>query len=170
MEQDTLLIHDLPPDAADGFLSCLGSGQVVSARQKAAVCKGCFGCWLQTPGRCVLRDGNETLGEQIARCERLVLITEGLYGGYSPWVKILVERSIPYLLPFFATRKGKMHHRPRYPRQVALHVCYYNAQGMTEAERALARQVVLANSVNLNAYHTEVLFTAGLPTPQEVLA
>lgn len=53
-ENRTILIHDLPSLDNWRFPE---NWLVVDAKAKAAPCQGCFGCWMKTPGTCVLKDG-----------------------------------------------------------------------------------------------------------------
>ena len=65
-----ILIHDLP--GPEGWL-LPEDWLVVDAKAKAAPCQGCFGCWLKTPGTCVLKDGLQHLGAAIAHGRELIL-------------------------------------------------------------------------------------------------
>jgi multimeric flavodoxin WrbA/putative sterol carrier protein len=62
-------------------------------------CKGCFGCWCATPGRCVQNDGMAELLDAYLGCDAFVIATP-LYGyGVSGWCKIYLERTLPLLTP-----------------------------------------------------------------------
>ncbi len=80
-------------------------------------CVGCLGCWVKTPGLCVMtRDGvNEIAGREI-RADVVVLVSRMTYGGYSHDIKAFLDRSIPNILPLFEIYRGEMHHKPRYER------------------------------------------------------
>lgn len=82
-----------------------------------APCLGCFGCWVKTPGLCVLTNDavNEIAGEEI-RADAVVLLSKITYGGYSHDVKAFLDRSIPNISPYFEIYQGEMHHRMRYGR------------------------------------------------------
>lgn len=42
---------------------------------KITPCVGCFGCWVKTPGRCVIRDDAVTVYPLIAQSGRILYIT-----------------------------------------------------------------------------------------------
>ena len=63
-------------------------------------CLGCFGCWVQTPGRCAIQDRASALPQQMKRCDQWIIISPVLYGGYSLCVKAALERCLGYMLPY----------------------------------------------------------------------
>ena len=81
-----------------------------------APCCGCFGCWVQTPGECVIRDGADRIPRALVRSDLAVLLTPVTFGGYSSDLKKALDRSIGLVSPFFMRIRGEVHHRPRYPR------------------------------------------------------
>lgn len=64
-------------------------------------CIGCFGCWVKTPGECIIKDSYQNMGKQLSKCEELILISKCTYGGVSPFVKNVLDRAIPYISPNF---------------------------------------------------------------------
>ena len=69
-ENKTILIHDL--SSLDNW-RFPENWLVVDAKAKDAPCQGCFGCWMKTPGTCVLKDGMQHLGSTIAQSQELIL-------------------------------------------------------------------------------------------------
>ena len=120
-------------------------------------CIGCFGCWLKTPGRCVIPDAYQCMGERLSRADELVIISKCSFGSYSSKVKNILDRSISYVSPFFVIRKGEMHHRPRYANQLTVSALFYGAE-ITEEEKETARSLVKANALNLNGQVGSVRF------------
>ena len=95
----------------------------MSGRRDRAV--GCFGCWCKTPGKCVIPDGYGDFGKRLGACGEYLILSRVVYGGFSPFVKNVLDRNIGYILPFFELRKGEMHHKPRYPDRFRLRVFGY---------------------------------------------
>lgn len=52
-----LSIHDLTEEEATSVIEKRDDLEVLPSGKRMARCVGCFGCWLKTPGRCVLQDG-----------------------------------------------------------------------------------------------------------------
>lgn len=153
-----LLIHDLPPELAEQVLGIPSHGvRVVSDDGTARPCVGCFGCWVKTPGQCVIRDRYGDMGKLFAECEEVVLVSRCFYGGFSPFVKNILDRSIPYIHPYFVIKNKEMHHRPRYDRQIKISALFYGPD-ITEREKDTARSLVDANAVNFDGTVRNVLF------------
>ena len=160
-----VIIHDLENQQFELLFPHIGKDTlVISDTGRIRNCIGCLGCWIKTPGECVLKDGYEQMGAILSQTEKVVIISRCCYGGYSPFVKNVFDRSIPYLLPFFKTKKNETHHKPRYQSNFRLSVYFYGEQ-ITAREMDTARSLVKANSINFFVPQYEVSF---LKTPDEL--
>jgi multimeric flavodoxin WrbA len=112
-------------------------------------CGGCFGCWLQTPGRCVMHDTDE-VAAAVAGSNLLIYLTPVTFGGYSSQLKKMVDHLIFLILPFFKTVDGETHHVPRYQRRPNLLAIGVMAQHDAECE-AVFTDLVEGNAVNMSA-------------------
>lgn len=122
-------------------------------------CTGCFGCWVRTPGVCVMHDSLGDLGVLLARTDELTVVSRMTFGWLSPLAKRALDRSIGYLHPSFRIADGEMHHRLRYAgHELTLSFRLYGPS--TEAERACARTIAAANALNLGARLADVRFPA----------
>ncbi len=153
-----LLIHDL---GAERFRVLFGKPKknirVISEVGEIKPCIGCFGCWVKTPGQCVIKDGYEHMGAFLAEAEQVTVISRCMYGGYSPFIKNVLDRSISYLLPFFKTANGRTHHKARYNTHFRLRVLFYG-EDLHNEEKEIARELVKANSSNFLVSAHEVSF------------
>lgn len=120
-------------------------------------CTGCFGCWVKTPGKCVIHDGYEGTGAALGQCTELILISRCCYGSVSPFVKMVQDRAISYIHPGFTVRGGQMHHKRRYKNVVALSAYLYGAD-ITPGEMETARNLLQANAVNYDGKLKGVFF------------
>jgi multimeric flavodoxin WrbA len=77
-------------------------------------CRGCFNCWLKTPGRCVHKDDMAGVLEQVVRSDVLVLGTPLYVDGMTGTMKMVLDRFIPLAEPFFETVDGRTRHPGRY--------------------------------------------------------
>jgi len=131
-----LLIHDV--DRID-----IKNTDTVVIADNGAIrpCICCFGCWIKTPGRCVINDGYHHMGALFAQCDQLIIISRCYYGAYSPFVKNVLDRSVcPYQLPYFTTQNGETRHPKRYTNNIALSVHFYG--DITEDEKETAIKLV----------------------------
>ena len=153
-----VILHDLTEAQWEALHMELNEcDEVVTGSGNEKFCTGCFGCWLKTPGSCVIPDAYQCMGERLSRADELVIISKCSFGSYSSKVKNILDRSISYVSPFFVIRKGEMHHRPRYANQLTVSALFYGAE-ITEEEKETARSLVKANALNLNGQVGSVRF------------
>ena len=56
-------------------------------RMKIAHCLGCFGCWDDTPGTCVIRDDGIDVASKVINSDLTIFLTPITFGGYSSELK-----------------------------------------------------------------------------------
>ncbi|KPA17686.1 nadph-dependent fmn reductase [Candidatus Magnetomorum sp. HK-1] len=86
-------------------------------------CIGCFGCWIKTPGVCIIHDDAQKIHKEIMQSDSVVLVTPVSFGGYSSQLKKIIDRLIPNILPHFNYYHDEIHHIPRYlhyPKLIAI--------------------------------------------------
>jgi hypothetical protein len=153
-----LILHDLPSEKAEGTLGGLaGQSTVFAAEPSVCACIGCFGCWIKTPGKCVIDDRGQGFAGQFAAHDESMVISRLVYGGFSPSVKAVLDRSIGYILPFFRVVNGEMHHVPRYDKPSVLRCLFYGAD-ITAEDRKIAEKLVAANALNFGIPNFSVGF------------
>lgn len=156
-----LLIHDYEQDIKSIIPDLTDDIKIISDNDTIHNCIGCFGCWIKTPAACVIRDSFGDMGELLSKINKLIVITKCFYGGYSPFIKNVMDRSISYIHPYFVIRNGEMHHRNRYKNHFDLQVIFYG-EDISEIEKQTGRKLVAANSVNLDCKSNEVHFIKDL--------
>ena len=128
--------------------------------KKIGSCTGCFGCWLRTPGICVIDDYGRNVAEKVVRSDLLVYLTPVTFGGYSSELKKALDRmACPGLLPFLTKKGGEVHHPRRYettPTLVALEVL---PSRELESEK-LFETLVARNAVNMHTRpHSGIVYS-----------
>ena len=165
-----LIIHDLDePEVMAWYPVPADDRVVVSDNGTIRNCIGCFGCWVKTPGICVLKDGYDRMGELLSQCDEWIIISKCLYGSYSPFVRNVLDRCLPYLLPYFVLINGETHHQNRYEHTAALSVHFYG-EDITEEERQTASRLVKANGVNFYTSPPDIYFHRDAAAVKGVLA
>lgn len=163
-----VIIHDLTEEEFQALKVKERDTIVFSAREKAAPCQGCFGCWFKSPGKCFMKDKLQNLGAALGQSEEVIVISENCYGGYSEGVKRIFDRSISTSLPFFTYRNRKIHHCLRYKSKLQdFKVFFYG--DISDFERSIAKEFVKANGLNNGARISQVSFISNLQELKEVL-
>jgi multimeric flavodoxin WrbA len=85
--------------------------------KKIAGCTGCFGCWVKTPGSCLLDDYGRETAKKVIQSDLMVFLTPITFGGYSSELKKAVDRILPTVLPYFELYRGQIHHKIRYKKR-----------------------------------------------------
>lgn len=125
---DAVSATDTPPSAAsigriieDEYRKAdWGARTIVIPEMDISSCRGCFQCWVRTPGICVINDAGRSVAEAWVQSDVIVLVTPVTFGGYSSVLKRAVDRVIPILSPFFMKIRGEVHHKQRYEKYPAL--------------------------------------------------
>jgi len=116
-----------------------------------APCLGCFGCWIKTPGECIIHDDGRLIAKELMQNDVVVFFTPIVFGGYSSELKKALDRFIPNILPFFRIHQNEIHHVPRYS-------CYPDLiflGTLTEKDQSLEHTFYQLNQRNvLNMYPT----------------
>jgi len=124
---------------------------VFSPRDKSiAPCQGCFGCWIKTPGICVIDDDGRDVAKMAVKSDLMVFLSAVTFGGYSSDLKKAVDRLIPIVLPFFVKIGGEIHHKPRYARYPHLIGVGILSNSDEESER-IFKTLVARNAINLHS-------------------
>jgi multimeric flavodoxin WrbA len=101
-------------------LKGLEAERALLSRMTIAPCRGCFQCWVRTPGVCVIDDDGRKVTEAAMKSDIIVMLTKITFGGYSSHLKKAADRFLPILSPFFMKIGGEVHHRRRYTRYPAM--------------------------------------------------
>jgi multimeric flavodoxin WrbA len=140
-------------EATDTLLSKLASANVSSYRLrdlKIAGCVGCFGCWVKTPGICVIDDPAREIAVKLSQTDLMIYISPIVFGGYSYELKKALDRQISTLLPFMEKFKGELHHPLRYDKTHNMAAIGVLQQPNQESE-AIFKTLVYRNSLNWQA-------------------
>lgn len=144
-------------DLKDFDIPVTGEYQLIKPQGDIHHCIGCFGCWIKTPGICVIQDGYERTGAALGDCDELIVISRLCYGSVSPFVKTVQDRAISYIHPYFVMRKGEMHHKRRYENVIKVSAFFYG-ESITESEKETARELMQANADNYDGLVEKVSF------------
>ena len=84
-------------------------------RGELAFCRGCFDCWVKTPGECIMKDSIAEINHACMTSDVVIYLCPVVFGQFSANMKYAIDRWLPNMLPFFITRKdGSTMHSPRY--------------------------------------------------------
>jgi multimeric flavodoxin WrbA len=73
-------------------------------------CRGCFSCWTRTGGKCIQNDDMTILYPEIREAEIIVLASPVYADGVTGPMKVLMDRRLPRLQPFFEIKDNHTRH------------------------------------------------------------
>jgi multimeric flavodoxin WrbA len=131
--------------------------------RKLGYCQGCFGCWVEHPGRCKTDDGHAEIGRAFIAADVAVLYGPVTFGGYSAALKKVLDRFLGLIMPFFQKYGDITRHTARYARHPRLVVV-----GVTDdphgTDARTFRKLAMRNAVNLHAPRVDLRFIDRAPT------
>ena len=154
------LMVDAVSEVLASALQSSGEVEVFKLREiKIADCLGCFGCWVKTPGQCVIDDAERGIVKKLAHAELKVYVTPVVFGGYSYELKKALDRQIGNVLPFFKKFNGEIHHPARYGKYGSLVAVGVLPKPDAESE-AIFKGLVNRNAINMHpkAYSTDNVY------------
>ena len=121
-------------------------------------CVGCFGCWIKTPGKCVIRDDATNVYPYIAQSDTLLYVSHVKYGCYDTIMKTMLERAIPIQQAFIRIHNGETHHVQRNvaPKKATI-IAYGN---LSKEEKEIFKDLVSRNAYNMNFESYNIVFAA----------
>lgn len=113
---------------AEAFVRGIGDASLKIhhlAKLSVQPCKGCFSCWKDTPGACVIRDDVSDILNDMLKADIIIWCFPLFYYSVPGILKNLIDRQLPLTLPFMTEREddiGNGAHPPRYDREWQRHV------------------------------------------------
>jgi len=130
-------------------------------------CTGCFGCWVKTPGECVLKDDGPVLRRAALHADFYLLASPLRMGFPTALLKTATDKLLPLIHPYAAMVKGEVHHRARYKQYPRLGLLLQKETGTDEADLYIVSQIFSRAALNLK---TALEFVALTGEPVEELA
>ncbi len=137
-------------------------GEILNLHEKdIKPCLGCFKCWVETPGICIIDDFGREVAEKMIQSDYLFYITPIKYGGYSSELKKALDRSIGLLMPFFRIFHDEIHHETRYDKYPNFSVIGTLDEPNKEQEEIFTN-LVKRNSLNNFApkFTSQIIYTS----------
>lgn len=123
---------------------------VILVKKKIQHCRGCLGCWVKTPGRCIQKDDMQDLTDKYMQSDIVVIASPVYVENVTGLTVDFINRIIPITDPRFesdengVTRHIKRH--PKYPGMVAMSNSGFIEQDAFAVLRLLFRRI--ARSMN----------------------
>ncbi|QVK17015.1 flavodoxin family protein [Mycoplasmatota bacterium] len=104
-------------------------------------CKGCWNCWIKTPGKCVHKDLNDFYRFYL-EADKVIIFSEVKNGFISGKIKTLLDRLIPHFLPYMDVSGDGFNHQPRYDKYPDIEF-YYQGDFHSEKGREILKDYII---------------------------
>jgi multimeric flavodoxin WrbA len=122
-------------------------------------CNGCFGCWLKTPGECFSPDDGPIIRRAVIRSDFTLWASPLRLGFPSARLKMIMDKSIPLIHPYFVVENNEAHHRPRYDHYPRLGLLLSAEADTTPDDVAIVGDVFSRTALNLKSHLEFALLT-----------
>jgi multimeric flavodoxin WrbA len=164
----TILNGNRKTDAFDEFidatvLALVREGNDVSPIVLKSVsmskCKGCFGCWVKTPGKCVADDASCAISLDVMRSDLVIFASPVSMGFVTSILKNATDKLIQNIHPYLEIVQGEMHHRGRYSRYPAFGLLLGRGEDADDEDVAIIRRIYERIALNFKTSLKFVLTT-----------
>ena len=119
-------------------------------------CRGCWSCWIKTPGKCILIDDFKLIYHDLINCDLLIFASPITMGFVSSLIKKANDRMIPLVLPFFEIKEGEFHHSKRYKKYPAIGLILEKEVTTDDEDIQIINDIYKRTALN---FHSELKFS-----------
>jgi hypothetical protein len=127
-------------------------------------CTGCFGCFVKTPGLCLIMDDADSVCRAFIQSNLVLMISPVIMGFTSALLKRAQDRIIPLALPYVEVYDGEMHHPARYEKMPLFALLIEKGPDTDDEDLDIIRSTY--DRIAINA-HTKMAFTCLTDYPIE---
>jgi multimeric flavodoxin WrbA len=127
------------------------AGELVLRDMDYSPCRGCFNCWVKTPGLCVFKDDGDTLCREFLTADIVVLASPVIMGYPAALVKNALDRIIPLIHPYLEDVGGEVHHMKRYKKYPQLALLLEKSGDTDEEDIEIINNIFLRAAINLQS-------------------
>ncbi len=134
---------------------------------KYSPCRGCFNCWVKTPGLCVFRDDGDILCREVLKSDFIVLASPVVMGYPSARLKNALDRIIPLIHPYLEDINGEVHHMKRYAKYPVMGLLLDKCGDTDDEDITIIREIFERAAINLQS---RLAFLELITKPAEEIA
>ena len=114
-------------------------------------CRGCFNCWVKTPGLCIFKDDGDLLCREALNSDVIVLASPVIMGYPSALTKNALDRIIPLIHPYLEDVDGEVHHMKRYKKYPALALLLEKNEDTDDEDLEIIKEIFGRAALNLRS-------------------
>jgi multimeric flavodoxin WrbA len=130
-------------------------------------CRGCWGCWVKTPGECVVKDNTREIRRQFIHSDLALFASPVIMGFTSALLKRAHERLLPLIHPYFELVDGEVRHLARYDKYPLMALLLEKGEDVDEEDIKIISDIYRRDAIN---FKTSFCFTRFTSDPIEEVA
>ena len=130
-------------------------------------CIGCFGCWVKTPGECIVADGSHDICREYINSDFVLFASPVIMGFTSALLKKAHDKLLPLLLPYSELVQNEVHHVSRYEKYPVMGLLLGKSKDTDEEDIKIVSDIYRRDAINLK---TSFCFTKLISNPVEEVA
>lgn len=130
-------------------------------------CLGCWGCWVKTPGECVLEDDGGRVCASVIRSDVTLFAAPLVMAFPTALLKRTIDRLLPLIHPYNAVVAGEIHHRARYKRYPKFALLTERSDEDTDEDLRIVEDVFARTALN---FKSRLAFVHETSAPAEEVA
>lgn len=123
-------------------------------------CNGCHGCWLKTPGECLVSDDTQLIRKSFIFSDLVIFASPIRMGFISSLLKKVQDKLIPLVLPFVCVKNGEIHHKPRYHKYPLLGLVLDKGLDADNEDVEIISEIAERNAMQLGTHLAFVSLTS----------
>jgi multimeric flavodoxin WrbA len=116
---------------------------------KIEYCKGCWGCWVKTPGECVVHDDSAAVCREFLQSDVAVFASPIILGFTSALLKKVNDKLIPILLPYIEIVENECHHFARYGKYPRIALLLQKEAATDAEDLEIIREIYRRTALNM---------------------
>lgn len=112
-------------------------------------CTGCFGCWVKTPGECVVKDSSHGICREYIDSDLVLFASPVIMGFTSALLKKAHDKLIPLIHPYFELVQNEVHHLSRYGRYPLMGLLLAKDEDTDEEDIEIILDIYRRDAINL---------------------
>ena len=125
-------------------------------------CTGCFGCWVKTPGECVIKDDSAIIRHEFINSDFVLFASPVIMGFISAALKKTQDKLIPLLLPYFEMVHGEIHHPGRYDTYPKIGLLLEKGNNTDDEDIQIIADIYRRTAINLHSSLCIISLTSDL--------
>jgi multimeric flavodoxin WrbA len=123
-------------------------------------CRGCWGCWVQTPGECVVKDDTRKIRRQYINSD-LVLFASPVFMGFtSALLKRAHDKLLALIHPYLELVDGEVHHLARYDKYPLMALLLEKGEDVDEEDIKIISDIYRRDAINFKTSFCFTKFTS----------